>query len=278
MDLSCLSDEEKEASYMEFTVNGRTERADYDPNNTNPSKGVLYGFTCSIASVEMAEEITAVYHYGEGETTETTYSAQEYIETAQQTPDYPSEALALVYAIADYGYYVQTFLADVYGWTLGEGDDQYAQMGQCYTESYDVDAIKAAVADYGIVRENNSDDIEKITYSVRLDSETAILVYFKPVKNYNGRFTVTLDDESYTATKQGDGRYLVEIPNIGAHLLGRTYTIAVTTDAGSATVAVAALSYVKGMLAAYVGVTNAENAACAIYAYYAAAAAYMAES
>ena len=109
---------------------------------------------------------------------------------------------------------------------------------------------------------------------MRLDSDTAILVFFKTVKNYDGGFAVTLDGESCTATKQSGG-YIVEIPNIGAHLLGTTYTIVATTDNGSATAEVSALSYVNTMLTMYAGNPTGENAACAIYHYGAAAMAYM---
>ena len=68
----------------------------------------------------------------------------------------------------------------------------------------------------------------------------------------------------------------VEIPNIGAHLLGTTYTIVATTDNGIATVTVSALSYVRSILnsSTYADDATARNAACAICAYCAAAKAY----
>jgi hypothetical protein len=228
-----------------------------------------------VTSIQMADTITATFHYGDGLTVSETYSIAQYIETFEGIQDqFDYETTELVHALADYGHYVQIFLEGIKEWSLGSGDDQYAPMEICYTESYDAEATAANVADYAFVREIDSADIQKITYSVRLDSDTAILVYIKPAANYDGSFTVTLDGETYTATKQSDGRYLVEIPNIGAHLLGRTYTIVATTDAGSATVNVSVLSYVNSMLTAYAGNTNAENAACAIYHYGAAAKAY----
>ena len=284
MDLPAIDGVDYADSYMTFEISGAGEVSSdpvpFDPTQTNAS-GVLYGFTCYVTSIQMADTITATFHYGDELTVSETYSIKQYIESFDTyIAEYPGlfneETINLVHALADYGHYVQLFLESVKGWTLGTDDDQYAPMELCYQEDYDVEAVAEAVADCGIVRDNNSADIQKITYSVRLDSDTAILVYFKPVKNYSGSFTVTLDGETYTATKQSDGRYLVEIPNIGAHLLGTTYTIVATTDAGSATVEVSVLSYVKSMLDTYAGNTNAENAACAICYYNVAAQAYIA--
>ena len=263
--------------YMTFAISGAgTVSSDPVPISIHHmnADGTYYGFACYVTPIQMADTITATFHYGDNQTVSDTYSVRQYIGSfAQHADEYDSETRELVHAIADYGHYVQLYLESVKDWTLGSGDDQYAPMDMVYMTEYDVGAIADAVADYEIVRETN-DDIQKITYSVRLDSDTAILVYFKPIKNYDGSFTVTLDGDSCTATQEG-GRYVVEIPNIGAHLLGTTYKIVAETEHGSATVEVSALSYVNSMLTAYAGNTNAENAACAIYAYCAAASAYI---
>ena len=131
-------------------------------------------------------------------------------------------------------------------------------------------AVKSAVADYAIEK-TPSDDTEKITYSLILDSAIEIRVFFKMTSGYTGVFEVA---EPYTATQVG-GRYQVSILNIPAHLLSETYTIAATTANGTASVKVSALSYVYSMLNAYTS-TTAQNAAAAIYAYSQAANAYKA--
>ena len=119
---------------------------------------------------------------------------------------------------------------------------------------------------YAIDKVNNTGgDIETITYSLVLDSETAIKVYFKPSGNYTGTPTVTVGDQSYTATKTG-GRYVVVIPKISAHQLINPHTIVFTTTNGTATVTVSALSYVKGALN-YYSDADSQNAMAAIYAY-----------
>ncbi len=146
-------------------------------------------------------------------------------------------------------------------------------MDTVYTTEYDINAVKTAVADYGIQR-TMSADIAGISYSLLMDSETAIHLYFKPAAGYDGDFAV----DGYTAEKQNDGRYLVIIPNICAHQLGETFTITARTANGESTVTVSALSYVKGMLDAQAYQNNAAalNAVASIYHYYAAAAAYKA--
>ena len=71
------------------------------------------------------------------------------------------------------------------------------------------------------------------------------------------------------------GRYAVVIPKISAHKLTESHTIAVTTEHGTATVTVSALSYVKGLLG-YDTDADSQNAMAAIYAYSEAAQDYIA--
>ena len=208
------------------------------------------------------------------------YSIAQYIASfdtyAETHPDeFDAETINLVHAVADYGHYVQPFLSDVRGWTIGSGDNQYAEMDRFYTAEYDIDTVKTSVAGYGI-QSTMSDDIEGINYSLLLDSDTAVYLYFEPVADYDGSFTVSVGGDPVTATKLKDGRYLVKIKNIGAHKLGDPYTVIVTTTNGESTVTGSALSYVKGLLdaEAYKDDTNAQDAAAAIYYYHVAAQAY----
>ncbi|MBR6039647.1 MAG: hypothetical protein IKP38_04105 [Clostridia bacterium] len=280
MDLPAIAGVDYTESYMTFEISGAGEvpsdPVPLDEDNMN-GDSTYYGFTCYVAPIQMADTITATFHYGDGLTVSEEYSIAQYIETFEDLENqYDEPTVSLVHALADYGHYVQLFLEGVKDWSLGDGDDQYAPMDIFYEkDGYNAEDIAEDVAEFALVRNNESTDIQKITYSVRLDSDTTILVYFKPVKNYSGEFTVTLDGDPYTATPEG-GRYVVEIPNIGAHLLGTTYTIVATTDSGDATVEVSVFSYVRSILnsSAYADNTAAKNGVCAIYAYYVAAKAY----
>lgn len=268
-DLSMLTDEEKAQTYMTFTITGSgstTERDNFDPIHVNSSG--RYGFTCYVTSIQMADTITATLHYGNDKTTTDEYSVRQYIETYEKDKSkYDAQTQALIEALADYGHYVQAFLAEQNDFTLGTN---YAEMDKFFTTEYDIPAIKSALGEKGIVRANETNgDIVAITYSLKLNSDVKIELYFKPKADYTGTFTATLDGADYEAVLVG-GRYTVEIPNIPANLLGTVHTINVTTENGTAHVEVSALSYAKSMLETYSDSVS-QNAAAAIFRYWQAA-------
>ncbi len=259
------------ASYMTFSVpHGEcTERVDYAAATVRNSE--VKSFTCYVTAIQMAEPITATFHYTQNDTEKTiekTYSVEDYFTAfADVASQYDETTVALVRAVADYGYYSQRFLSAQRGWTLGT---DYAEMETVYSTSYNIDEVKNAVADDAIVRETNA-DVEKITYSLIVDSATEIRVFYKPVSGYTGGFAV---NDPYTATKVG-ARYQVSVLNIPAHMLSEKYNITATTDNGEAKVIVSAMSYVQSILDAYTDATS-QYAMAAIYAYSQAANAYKA--
>ena len=232
-------------------------------------------------------------YYGDGETVQKTYSVEQYFATwdaavANGTTGITNETTlnkinTLVHALADYGHYVQIFLDEENaGWGLGEGADNYRPLNTFYTQSYDYTTVGNEISDTDNIFGTNllidrvpNSDIQSISYQLKLDSETAIRVYFKPAAGYTGSLTATLNGEPVTAAKQTDGRWMVEIKGISAHLLGTRYNIVATTDIDTnpATVGVTALSYVASLLtaSAYNNKPNARNGVCALY-YYAKAA------
>ena len=271
MDLRALSDEERVGTYMTFAISGRgsvsSEPVYFDASQMN-SDALYHKFTCYVNAIQMADTITATYHWfenGAEKTVSENYSIRQYISTFDTKKEsYDATTVALVHALADYGHYVQIFLdAHNDNWSVGK---DYARMDLHYADSYDINAIKAAVAGYAIVKDDQTDgDLTAITYSLALDSETAIRVNFKPSDEYTGTPTVTVDNQSYTATETG-GKYVVVIPKISAHKLINPYVIRFTTDRGTATVTVSALSYVKTALGFYTD-ADSQNAMAAIYAY-----------
>ena len=272
MVLPAISGVDYATSYMTFDIaHGEcTERVDYDPSGASEVRR----FACYINAIQMAEPITATFHYtqnGTEKTVEQTYSVMDYIESYEQYKDqFDATTQTMIEAIADYGHYVQIFLAEQRGWTLGV---DFAEMTKAFTDSYDeaaIEAVRTAVEDYAFQKTLNS-DIQRITLSLVLDSEMELRVFFIPVDGYEG--TVVADDP-YTAMPE-NGRYRVSVLNVPAHQLSREYTITVTTDAGTASATASALSYVRLMLNAFTS-ASAQNAAAAIYAYSQAANAYKA--
>ena len=125
-----------------------------------------------------------------------------------------------------------------------------------------------------MVRDPGESGIEKVTFSLYLDSDTALYFYLKPNDGFSGDVTALIDGEN-VAEKVGD-RYRVAVPDISAHLLGTEYTVDVNAG-GNFQLKASAMSYVKLAFDAYTGTTDkdehAQKAMTALYRYYAAAAA-----
>ena len=268
LDLSSLTDQERNASYMEFKINGRTSIVPFDKNSKNAS-GKYYSFTCYVTSVEMADTITATFHYGNGNMIYKKYSVLDYINAIEKNAEnFDNKTLYLIRSIADYGHYSQPFLAASNNWTIGS---EHMEMSKHYTSSYSYDAIRNVISKYQRVLDLGKSDIEKISYSLSLNSGTSLNVFIKAKSNYKGSVKVTVKKgntvTSYTAVKQADGRYKVTIPDISAHQLGDTYTITAETTNGTATCSLSALSYVYAVLNENSDNT-AKNAVSSLYIYY----------
>ncbi len=275
MDLSRISEADRENIEMEFTVNGRTQTDGYDKTCTNPHGDGYYGFTCFITSVEMADKITAVLKYGDGQTVSQTYSANQYVQHVLANKDnYSSSAVALVSAIADYGSYVQPFLAETNKWTVGTDHKAMDHVKQ-YTAG-DVSAAKSAVSGYAIARDTGNTGIAEVKYSLNLQSETSIYLYLQPKADFAGSVTAAENGSKLTCVHLSDGRYRVTIPNIQAHQLGDTHTVTVSAG-GEFTIKVSALSYVHTALnSSDTKFTNtaAQYAVSSLYYYYKATTDY----
>ncbi|MBR6040073.1 MAG: hypothetical protein IKP38_06305 [Clostridia bacterium] len=289
MDLSGLSDDEKAASYMTFAITGAqpvsAEPVPFDANNMNVT-GTYYGFSCYVTSIQMADTITATYHYGDGLTVSHTYSIAQYIDSFDNISDqFDDKTVNLVHALADYGHYMQAFLADQKGWNLSD-ESVHKEMDKYYADGYEYDSIAEILSVKAIYRDFQDENIVKAPYTVILDSDTAIRVFFKPAAGFNGDVSAFWDNKGEVyLTRGSDGRYMVEIANIPAHLLGDTHTINVFTGEdcfkpgvyGAYTqVNVSAMSYVYGILtsAAYADNLAAKAGVASLFAYWQAAQAY----
>jgi len=239
-----------------------------------------YQFTYYTRTIEMANTITATLRYtlnGKAGTLEKTYSVKQYFETFDQYISLFNEKQQnMVKATADLGHYVQAFLAAQKEWTFGT---DYAEMDKHYADytAADITAAQTALAPYA-VNKSTGTNMQKITYSLVLDSDTELLVYFKPASGYTGTFTFTVNGtpiaengEKISVALQSDGRYMVSIKNIAAHELGNEYVIKAMSDGDEASITVSALSYANAMITGYANNSEWANAAVAIYRYAAAA-------
>ncbi len=267
MDLPEIEGVDYSDSYVEFSVSGKggkTTVDPFDPNHTN-STGEYYGFTCYVNSIQMAETITAVFHYGDGKTVSTEYSVKEYILLAEENKDKMSEAAyQLIHSIGDYGHYVQRYLSAVNGWTIGT---DYADMDLCFTESYDIDAIKAAVADRTMTKQFGTSKVTKATHRLHLDSSTALEVFLTVADDTELTASIKFKGNTYAAEKQADGRYSIKIPNISAHQLGDVFTISGNAG-GEFTVTASVMSYINAVLSSGTADAAAQNGLASLYTYY----------
>ena len=299
MDLSGLDASEREGCYMVFTVQDEEYTVDFDPDNMNQT-GIYYGFTCRVNALQMAEDITAVFHYTvDGEELEieaAPYSVRTYIDSMLEKKEALSgSTIELITAIGNYGHYAQLFLAEANGFMIGEnGEGDYAAMplydGTQFEDVYFYGYID--VSGYGIVRdigesESGEEVVKSITFSLDLLSSTTVKVYFNPAPghsisaafNYEPGINTTEPDWEGGWTESG--RPVLEIRNIPAHLLNRTYRFEAECnsdgDRVTCQIEVSALSYVNAVLNATEGplaTRNAKCAAAALYYYYMAMLGY----
>ena len=221
----------------------------------------------------MAEPITATFHWTEGEeekTIEKTYAIKDYFLSYDGNKSlFDENTQKLIESTADYGHYTQAYLADVKGWTLGENGDYYG-MDKFYTISYNYNDTQTGLNGYGFTCENNGADIRNLSFATVLDSATAIRLLITPTSGYTGTFAAEADQGKEVKVNKTGKRYIVDVPDLAAHELSKDYTITITTEGGTATITVSALSYVKLLFNAN-ETTLARNAAAAILGYATAA-------
>ena len=279
MDLSGLTEEQRSASRVEFKV-GKADPVSvlFDAGKVN-GKG-YFGFTCYINSIQMADTIKAVYHYGDEKTVSKEYSVLRYLQAVDRNASfYDDKTVALAHAIADYGHYAQIYLSSINHWTIGT---DYAAMTLHYAESFDYADILSKVQANAFVKAIDGTNVTKATYKLHLDSETTVDVFLTTkdgktpsnVKLYTtpaGGGSVTV--KNVTPAKQSDGRYLIRISGISAHRLGDLYEINGTAGK-TFTVQVSALSYVRSVLNNAGSTAAAKDGLSALYKYYEAVMAY----
>ena len=225
----------------------------------------FYGFRCYVNSIQMADKITAVFHYGDQSITKE-YSVKIYLDNDFSA--FTEETQALISAIKDYGYYSQKLLAKTHNWTFGQ---EHAAMENVSTYSAeDVMSVSQDVRAYAFINGNpEGSGIDSIEYSLNLDSSTAINLYLNVSADYSGEVLIYLDggNVSIAEPDMKNGRYKAVIDDIPAHELGRTYRLNVQA-AKTFDVEVSALSYVNAVLNNYTDDKELCEAATTIYRYY----------
>lgn len=252
--------------YMEFTLNGNKTQMAFT-NAPVDSKTGYRKFTCYLNSLQMADEITAVFHYNNTQTEANTYSVKTYVDYITNHADqYDSKAVALVKSIANYGHYTQPFIASESSWTDGY-DHQIMPAAFEITDEH----ISAACADLNgkaIVKELDGSGLSEVQYSLSFGSETNINLYVKPEEGVDITKVTCVDAKGADkpVTSSTSGKY--SINKINALDLGKQYTFTIRTSQGTATVKVYPLSYAHAFLNADSSSKQAKQAMTALYQYY----------
>ena len=202
-----------EDSFITFSIDDKAAREvtlDLSDQTKRDANG-YYGFTFDETSIEMAEPVTATFHYKDGneeKTIETTYSVQQYfVDFEAQGDDCPQTTVDLVHATANLGYYMQPYLSETNGW---EFESDYKRMS-VYYDVPDIATARQGLSEYGIDSFYDRDSVERLSVSASFDSLTAVNFFITP-KGPDPIFTGETGDDSgtnnYQAEKQGNGMWL----------------------------------------------------------------------
>ena len=298
VDLSSLSEEQIASCYMTFSVT----KGSSDPVSRNEAQGFkrkpddeddhIYGFTCFLNTVQLAEDITPTLHYGESSTlVGESYSAKDYIDYAlshsvEVFGEKNAEGVALVKAVADYGHYAQLYLGPKNSWTSGThytAIDSYNIAGgySSYYTAYenrlyeDVKQLKVL----GLTQNpsSNLNDIVSGNYKFNLNFDSEV-----SIKMLLGRTSYINIGTNFTGDYYNDAKYsnyiIYTLAKIPILKLGEVYTVSGNIDGTTDfSVDVSALSYAYTILNKYKNNDSKQtinNVVCAMYDYYSAARAY----
>ena len=265
-------------SSMEFTINNKTNRSKtvlFKDAKYNAAKG-RYGFTFDLSSIEMADSVTASFSYGQNNMIRKSYSVKSYVQAvddkqAKEPGYYDSSTLNLVHAIANYGHYMQPYLANANKWVLGT---DYMTMYQYYADLNDMWAASYGSSAHKFSSLIAGTGVKNATCSMRLDATTELDVYITP-KDADADLTASavFMGKTYKAERQRDGRWLVRIDGMKPHQLGET--IEISGECGGAfSISLSALAYVHVVFSNDSFGDDAKEAFTSLYHYWAYTTAY----
>lgn len=233
-------------SYMTFELSdGRTQTASA---SQAADDGGTYLFTCHINALEIADTITATYHYGDGMTVSAEYRAIDYCNyVLGNQSEFDTKVVSLVRSLLNYGHYL-----GLTTWT-DNPRSPHAEVpaGRELLEN-DLSSISGEVSSRGIVKNvgDSGIDPETTMFSLTLNSDTKINLF---ICKENGVLVTSakVDGNSLKigeTTIGGKPYYTLTTGGIKASKLDDDIVIKVTTSSGEAEFTVSAMSYVKAIL------------------------------
>lgn len=239
-------------------------------------------FSFPVYAIEMAEDVTAVFHYkegGEDKTATLTTSIKKYLDKVEELnkdSNYSEKLAKLITATRNYGHYMQPYLASLHGFTIGTD----------YTAMPAGSEITALESLTGFERTGNTSDSLPTGYDNSVlnavgyydtFSESTTLNVLVNLKTSPTTVTATVDGKEATVENPSDNIYRIQISNIAANNLGTPYRVVFSADnAVFCDMNVSAMTYVGTVLpkAAERNQPGEAEALTAFYDYYVAAKAY----
>ncbi len=280
---------------MRFKIGNSTEEQidTYDPNCHSSITPTNFGFTCFLNAIQMADDITAELWCNGEKISYKHYSLEEYVkyfERADSTQDGVVEALRVIRAMIDFGYYAQKYLFKV----MPELAETYTEVKRYYATQYDFTSIKRMTESHSLNNAGNIDvadsEINSLGISIAVDSATAIVIYLgtetAAPEIKVGKDTLSLDNpeivgSTYTwrlreiTARNGGRRFEVRIEGISPHNLDKVFTVKGTAG-GAFTIKISTFSYIDYVLSqssmAYLN--EAKMLVASMYAFHEAEVAY----
>ena len=187
---------------------------------------------------------------------------------------YEAPVIHAAEALADYGYYSQRYLSQYHGYEVGE-NGKYEEMLNIRGTSYDTETVRAALTDYSDTHFCfDTSDASQATYSLNLESDISIYVYFKVRSGNTRQFKAVAADtgEALEIKQTGKDTYRIKISGIKASSLDEIIRFKVYTEDGSNVFSgfISPYHYIYRVLDDYGDEPGKEdlcNAVCALYYY-----------
>ena len=282
---------------MHFKIGNSTEEQidTFDPDCHSSITPTNFGFTCFLNAIQMADDITAELWCDGEKISYKHYSLEEYVkyfERADSTQDGVVEALRVIRAMIDFGYYAQKYMFKA----KPELVSKYTEVERHYATQYDFASIKRMTESYSLTNTGNIDvadsDIKTLGISIAVDSATALIVTLgtetAAPEIKVGKDTLSLGNpeivgSTYTwrltelTAKSGARKFEVRIEGISPHNLDKMFTIKGTAG-GSFTIKVSTFSYIDFVLSLPENSMNYQEEAkmlvASMYAFHEAEVAY----
>ena len=286
---------------MRFKIGQSTEEQidTYDPNCHSSITPTNFGFTCFLNAIQMADDITAELWCDGEKISYKHYSLEEYVkyfERADSTQDGVVDALRVIRAMIDFGYYAQKY----FFMAKPSTKEDYTAVVRYYATQYDFANIGRMTESHSLKNPENKviadSDIERVTISISLESATALTVklYMKadttsePAIRIGGQ-TLSLENPlierngwKWTmadATSGSTRCFEVCIEGISPHNLDKQFVLSGTAG-GKFKITVSAFSYVDAVLKASEGamqyLEEAKMMVAALYQFHEAEVTYRA--